>query len=62
MEHVESDLKKMMNSEIKLKEEHVTIILYNILCALNYIHSSGVMHRDIKPANLLVNSTCQIRL
>ena len=62
IEYFESDLKKFIHADIKLSEEHIIIIVYNTLCALNYIHSSDVMHRDIKPANILVNPMCQIRL
>ena len=39
-----------------LTEEHVITMLYNQICALNYIHSADVMHRDLKPANFLIDS------
>ena len=35
-------------------ESHVTIILYNSLCALKFIHSANILHWDIKPANILI--------
>ena len=65
MEFVDSDLKKVLktvqNGTI-LSENHVLVILYNLLCAINFIHSAGVMHRDLKPANVLINSDSQIKI
>jgi len=37
-------------------------ILYNMLCALNFLHSANIMHRDIKPANLLVDADCRVKI
>jgi mitogen-activated protein kinase 1/3 len=64
MEYFPSDLKKVLNrsSTIEFNEDHVLIITYNIICAINYIHSAGIMHRDIKPANILIDDNCQIKI
>ena len=64
MEYFDSDLKKLLINSGKLafSEEHVVTIMYNVLCALNMVHTSNIMHRDIKPANILVNETCRVRL
>jgi serine/threonine protein kinase len=64
MEHVDSDLKKVFNTtqNIDFNEEHVITILYNTLCAMNFLHSANIMHRDIKPANILVDVECQVKL
>jgi mitogen-activated protein kinase 1/3 len=45
-----------------MNEEHVITILYNILCAVNLMHSSNVMHRDIKPANILLDDQCGVKI
>lgn len=64
MEYIRSDLGKIMmhSDEIEFDEEHVKCLLYNMLCAVNYLHTANVMHRDIKPQNILVDDDCQVRL
>mmetsp|Transcript_47065 Transcript_47065/g.63812 ORF Transcript_47065/g.63812 Transcript_47065/m.63812 type:complete len:97 (-) Transcript_47065:251-541(-) len=62
MELCDTDLSCIFKSKMELKEKHIVNIMYNILCALQYLHSTGVIHRDIKPANILLNSDCSIRL
>ena len=64
MEIVETDLKNLLsNAKVnKLSEEHVVTILYNMLCAVNFLHSGNIIHRDLKPSNMLIDSTCQIKI
>ena len=57
MEYFDSDLKKLLTTsdDLAFTEDHVITIMYNILCALNMVHTSNIMHRDIKPANILID-------
>jgi mitogen-activated protein kinase 1/3 len=64
MEYVESDLRKILNNvgKIDFDEDHVITIFYNILCAVNVIHSANIIHRDIKPANILLDDECGVKI
>lgn len=35
--------------------QHARFFLYQLLCAVRYLHHAGIVHRDLKPDNLLVN-------
>ncbi len=62
MEYAESDLKKIIKSNINLEMQHTQHIIYNLLCAVKYLHESNVLHRDLKPANVLINEDCTVKL
>ena len=64
MEIGELDLRKLLDTvpNTELDEEHIITILYNALCAMNYIHSTNIIHRDLKPANLLIDQNCNVKI
>jgi mitogen-activated protein kinase 1/3 len=61
-EHMDCDLHKVINSQSVLEEEHNRYFVYQILCAVHYIHSANLVHRDLKPANVLVNRNCDVKV
>ena len=56
----EMDLRTFLESKSTeaMKDEHVIVIIYNILCSLSLLHSMDIIHRDIKPSNILIDSSC----
>lgn len=62
LELAESDLKKVIKSAIHLQIKHIQTVVYNLLCAVKYLHTASVIHRDLKPANVLVNEDCTVKI
>ena len=47
---------------VELVENHVITLMFNLLCAVEFLHSTNLMHRDIKPANFLVDENCRVKI
>ena len=43
-------------------DTEITVLLYNMIKALNFLHSANLIHRDIKPSNLLVDKYSRIMI
>lgn len=61
-ESANTDLRKVVTSSIPLHEIHVKVIVFQILHAIAFLHSAGVLHRDLKPSNILLNHDYTVKL
>ncbi len=59
---METDLHQVLKSPQAISAEHTRYIMYQILRALKYIHSAGVLHRDLKPSNVLMSAACDVQI
>ncbi|KAF0982172.1 hypothetical protein FDP41_012033 [Naegleria fowleri] len=54
------DLKQLMSQKLQqggISIQTIKDIMCQLLSALYYMHSAGILHRDLKPSNVLVNYT-----
>ena len=64
MELLEGNTLRARQNEFRVKKERMPLdevvsILINVLNALEYAHSEGIIHRDIKPANIMLTKKDQ---
>jgi len=62
MEYVEGVTLEKLAGEAPLPIDRELDYAMQVLSALSYAHSRGVIHRDIKPANIMITSHGQVKL
>jgi serine/threonine-protein kinase len=63
MEYVDGiGLREYLNRKARFELPQIVAILAQLLEALDFAHSQGVVHRDIKPANLILTSAGALKV
>jgi eukaryotic-like serine/threonine-protein kinase len=63
MEYIQGDdLKHHLDKGVRYSLERSLKMIRDLLSALNYAHTQGIVHRDIKPANLLIEPGGRVKL
>jgi len=60
MELMDANLCQVIQME--LDHERISYLLYQMLCGVKHLHTSGIIHRDLKPSNIGVSSDCSLKL
>jgi len=61
-EFMDTDLHNVIKKGNILKDVHKRYIMYQLMKAINFIHSGNVIHRDLKPSNVLLDRECFIKV
>jgi len=62
MEWCDGRLLRKILDESRISQDRAIRIAIEVLKALDYIHSNGVVHRDLKPENIMVDANDHIKL
>ena len=46
----------------RFSESDIKHIFYNMVVALNFLHSCNIIHRDLKPSNILIDEDLSVKI
>jgi serine/threonine protein kinase len=56
------ELKEFLDSGVQFPLQKSLNYMADLLSALDYAHSQGIVHRDIKPANIMIDNSGRLKL
>ncbi|XP_028400653.1 phosphorylase b kinase gamma catalytic chain, liver/testis isoform-like [Dendronephthya gigantea] len=59
---VGGELFDQLTKDVTFSEKRARKVMYEILTAVQYMHSKSIVHRDLKPENILLNDKMMIKL
>jgi len=59
---MDTNLRHILKAQGSLSHKHTQYFMAQLISAIYYLHSAGILHRDIKPSNILVNKDCTLKL
>jgi eukaryotic-like serine/threonine-protein kinase len=62
MEFVDGSTLQQLAQQAPISPRKIVDYMHQVLSALSFAHSRGVIHRDIKPANIMVTPTGMVKL
>jgi serine/threonine protein kinase len=63
MEHIDGEtLKEYLDRKGKLGDKEIRQIFSQMLDAVGYVHTKGLVHRDIKPSNFMIDKEGVVKL
>eukprot|EP01083_Nonionella_stella_P208224 755818_1 len=61
-EHAETDLRHITTTNQYFSSSRVQLILYQILCGVQYIHDAEIIHHDLHPSSILINAHGRVKI